>query len=122
VAIVQTAHEGQLMGKKLSQVWLPIRMVTGVASLIPAFGGFSLSQAVLVFATTLGIGAANLGFDAMVNGTNNMTTLVAPSFVSPKAQGGASLEEAAFAVFRARICMNAQNDYASAQEANGLDM
>jgi conjugal transfer/type IV secretion protein DotA/TraY len=122
VAIVQTAHEGQLMGKKLSQVWLPIRMVTGVASLIPAFGGFSLSQAVLVFATTLGIGAANLGYDAMINGTNNMTTLVAPSFVSPKAQGGASLEEAAFAIFRARICMNAQNDYASAQEANGLDM
>ena len=122
VAIVQTAHEGQLMGKKLSQVWLPIRMVTGVASLIPAFGGFSLSQAILVFATTLGIGAANLGYEAMINGTNNMTTLVAPSFVSPKAQGGASLEEAAFTIFRARICMNAQNDYASAQEANGLNM
>lgn len=122
VAIVQTAHEGQLMGKKLSQVWLPIRMVTGVASLIPAFGGFSLSQAVLVFATTLGIGAANLGFDAMVSGTNNMTTVVSPSFVTPKAQGGASLEEAAFTLFKARICMNAQNDYATAQEANGMSM
>jgi conjugal transfer/type IV secretion protein DotA/TraY len=123
VAIVQTAHEGQLMGKKLSQVWLPIRMVTGVASLIPAFGGFSLSQAVLVFATTLGIGVANLGFDAMVNGTNNMTTLVAPSFVSPKAQGAASVEEAAFTLFRARVCMNAQNNYARQQrEALGVDM
>ncbi|MBS0454171.1 MAG: DotA/TraY family protein [Proteobacteria bacterium] len=122
VAIVQTAHEGQLMGKKLSQVWLPIRMVTGVASLIPAFGGFSLSQAVLVFATTLGIGAANLGFDAMINGTNNMTTVVSPSFVSPKAQGGASLEEAAFTLFRARVCMNGQNDYARKQQAQGVDM
>jgi len=122
VAIVQTAHEGQLMGKKLSQVWLPIRMVTGVASLIPAFGGFSLSQAVLVFATTLGIGAANLGFDAMVSGTNNLTTVVSPSFVSPKAQGGASLDEAAFGIFRARVCMDAQNEYAAAQEANGMDM
>lgn len=122
VAIVQTAHEGQLMGKKLSQVWLPIRMVTGVASLIPAFGGFSLSQAVLVFATTLGIGAANLGFDAMVNGTNNMTTVVSPSFVSPKAQGGASLEEAAFSLFKARICMRAQNDYVAKQQALGVDM
>ena len=122
VAIVQTAHEGQLMGKKLSQVWLPIRMVTGIASLIPAFGGFSLSQAVLVFATTIGIGAANLGYDAMITGTNNMTTVVSPSFVSPKAQGGATLEEAAFTIFRARVCMNAQNDYARKQQALGVNM
>ena len=122
VAIVQTAHEGQLMGKKLSQVWLPIRMVTGVASLIPAFGGFSLSQAVLVFATTLGIGAANLGFNAMVDGTNNLTTVVAPSFVSPKAQGAASLEQAAFSLFRSQVCMLAQNAYAEAQEREGMNM
>ncbi|MFZ3120183.1 MAG: DotA/TraY family protein [Variovorax sp.] len=122
IAIVQTAHEGQLMGKKLSQVWLPIRMVTGIASLIPAFGGFSLSQAVLVFATTVGIGAANLGYDAMITGTNNMTTVVSPSFVSPKAQGGATLEEAAFTLFRARVCMNAQNDYAQKQQALGVNM
>lgn len=122
VAIVQTAHEGQLMGKRLSQVWLPIRMVTGVASLIPAFGGFSLSQAVLVFATTIGIGAANLGYEAMVQGTNNLTTVVSPSFVSPKAQGGSSLEEAAFTLFRARVCMQAQNDYVRQQQAVGVDM
>ncbi|WP_369650767.1 MULTISPECIES: DotA/TraY family protein [unclassified Variovorax] len=122
VAIVQTAHEGQLMGKRLSQVWLPIRMVTGVASLIPAFGGFSLSQAVLVFATTIGIGAANLGYEAMVQGTNNLTTVVSPSFVSPKAQGGSSLEEAAFTLFRARVCMQAQNDYVRQQQALGVDM
>ena len=122
VAIVQTAHEGQLMGKKLSQVWLPIRMVTGVASLIPAFGGFSLSQAVLVFATTLGIGAANLGFNAMVDGTNNLTTIVAPAFVSPKAQGAASLEQAAFSLFRSQVCMLAQNAYAEAQEREGMNM
>lgn len=122
VAIVQTAHEGQLMGKKLSQVWLPIRMVTGVASLIPAFGGFSLSQAVLVFATTLGIGAANLGFNAMIDGTNNLTTIVAPSFVTPKAQGAASLEQAAYSLFRSQVCMLAQNTYADAQEREGMNM
>ncbi|WP_158100956.1 DotA/TraY family protein [Variovorax sp. JS1663] len=122
VAIVQTAHEGQLMGKKLSQVWLPIRMVTGVASLIPAFGGFSLSQAVLVFATTLGIGAANLGFNAMIDGTNNLTTVVAPSFVTPKAQGAASLEQATFDLFRSQVCMLAQNAYVEAHEREGLNM
>ena len=122
VAIVQTAHEGQLMGKKLSQVWLPIRMVTGVASLIPAFGGFSLSQAILVFATTLGIGAANLGYNAMIEGTHNLTTLVAPSFVTPKSGGSASLEQAAFSIFRAQICMYAQNDYVRQHQANGMDM
>jgi conjugal transfer/type IV secretion protein DotA/TraY len=122
VAIVQTAHEGQLMGKKLSQVWLPIRMVTGVASLIPAFGGFSLSQAVLVFATTLGIGAANLGYNAMIDGTNNLTTVVAPSFVTPKAQGAATLEQATFDLFRSQVCMLAQNAYVEAHEREGLNM
>ncbi len=120
VAIVQTAHEGQLMGKKLSQVWLPIRMVTGVASLIPAFGGFSLSQAVLVFATTIGIGAANLGYQGMISGANNMTSLVSTSIVSPRAQGSQSLQQAAYALFRARICMDAQNDYVNQlQQATG---
>lgn len=122
VAVVQTAHEGQLMGKRLSQIWMPIRMVTGVASLIPAFGGFSLSQAVLVFATTIGIGAANYGYQQMINGVNNMTTLVSPSLVHPAAGGSASLNEAGFAIFRSEICMRALNDYANQQQqVTGLD-
>ncbi len=59
-AIVDTANTGEALGKRISTVWLPIRMVTGISGIMPVFGGFSLSQVVLVLMATLGIGAANL--------------------------------------------------------------
>jgi conjugal transfer/type IV secretion protein DotA/TraY len=106
--IVQTAHEGQVLGKRMSAVWMPIRMVTGIAGLIPFFGGFSLAQAVMLLAALLGIGVANVGWDQVVNRFDSFSGMVRPA-VGEGAPNNAPLGMA-YAVFTSELCVAAHND------------
>jgi conjugal transfer/type IV secretion protein DotA/TraY len=63
--VAQTAHEGQFMGKRFSSIWLPIRLVTGAALLIPAWGGIAAAQKIVLWFAVMGIGLANLAADAL---------------------------------------------------------
>lgn len=63
--VAQTANEGQFMGKRFSSVWLPIRLVTGVALLIPAWGGMAAAQKIVLWFAVMGVGLANLAADAL---------------------------------------------------------
>ncbi len=68
--VVQTAHEGEFLGKRYSSIWMPIRNTAGVGGLIPVFGGWSGSQIIMIWATALGVGLGNvvwhMGFDSML--------------------------------------------------------
>jgi len=78
-AIVDTANSGEALGKRISTVWMPIRMVTGLSGIVPVFGGFSLSQVVLVLMATLGIGAANLMTNAAIDASDRFNTIMSPA-------------------------------------------
>lgn len=60
VGVMLTAHEGQFMGKNWSNLWLPIRMVLGIAALIPTGAGYSSIQIVMMWFIVQGIGAADM--------------------------------------------------------------
>lgn len=60
VGVMKTAHEGEMMGKHWSSLWIPIRMVMGIASLIPISGGYSALQIVMMWVIVQGIGAADV--------------------------------------------------------------
>ncbi len=47
VALLQTAHEGRLLGDRWSSLWVPLRVLFAVALLVPApgFGGYNAIQA-----------------------------------------------------------------------------
>ncbi len=68
--VVQTAHEGEFLGKRYSSIWMPIRNTAGIGGLIPVFGGWSGSQIIMIWATALGVGLGNvvwhMGFDSML--------------------------------------------------------
>jgi len=73
--IVQTAHEGVALGRRLNAIWMPIRMVTGIGGLVPVFGGFSLSQAVMILAVGWGINGANFLTGKAVEAMANFTPM-----------------------------------------------
>ena len=55
-----TAHDGEMLGKKWSSLWLPIRTTLGAAAVMPVIGGgWCAAQALVVWLATLGIGIAN---------------------------------------------------------------
>ncbi len=57
--IVDSAHDGEVLGKKMSEVWIPIRTVGGSALVLPAFGGFCLAQLIILWVLVQSIGIAN---------------------------------------------------------------
>jgi len=58
--VAQTAHEGQLFGKRYSSLWMPIRSAMGAAMIAPVVGGFSLIQAIILMMAGLSISFANM--------------------------------------------------------------
>lgn len=60
---VDSAHDGEVLGKKMSEIWVPIRTVGGSALVLPGASGYSIIQfGVLWLAIqSAGIGNAILG-------------------------------------------------------------
>ncbi len=103
-AVVQTAHEGVVLGKRMNPIWMPIRMVTGIGGLVPAFGGFSLSQVVMIMAASWGISFGNFAYQKALEAASTTVTLVSPSFskIDPQKDGNALAQ----ALFKQRLCQN----------------
>lgn len=109
--IVQTAHEGQVLGRRMSAIWMPIRMVTGIAGLIPFFGGFSLAQAVMMLSALLGIGLANYGWKQVLDNFDSFSGMVRPS-IGEGVQSKSALG-LAYGVFSSELCRVAYEDMIS---------
>lgn len=77
-SLAQTMHEGVVLGRRMSTVWMPIRVTFGAASLMPVFGGWAFCQALMVIASTCGIAGANLIAKTAVSGTGNFQVMVNP--------------------------------------------
>src|SRR5574337_1557928 len=42
ISTLVTAHDGEVLGKKWSSIWIPIRLVFGLAMLFPKASGYSV--------------------------------------------------------------------------------
>ena len=56
---IDSAHDGEILGKKMSEIWVPIRTVGGTALVLPAFGGYCLSQIFVMWLLVQSIGMGN---------------------------------------------------------------
>lgn len=105
--IVETAHSGEVLGRRLSAVWLPIRMVTGMVGIAPVFGGYSLAQVFIVTMSALGIGIANMMWTGAIQMSNGFQTLV-PASASMSAASPTGVDATAMAMFEVHVCDQAQ--------------
>ncbi|MDR0777339.1 MAG: DotA/TraY family protein, partial [Azonexus sp.] len=60
VGTMQTAHDGELLGKRWSSMWVPIRTSVGTAFIVPLGQGYCVIQYLVMWMVLQGIGAANL--------------------------------------------------------------
>lgn len=77
---VGTAHEGEMMGKKFSSVWVPIRTALGTALVLPTINGaYCLMQAIVMWLVLQGVGLADAVWSAYIGqaalGTNIRATM-----------------------------------------------
>ncbi len=69
VSTIQTAQEGEVMGKKWSTIWVPLRAAFGLFVMLPAPGTtYSYIQIVIMYFVIQGVGAANAVWEEVING------------------------------------------------------
>ena len=71
---MQTAHDGEMLGKKWSSMWTPIRTSLGIAAIVPYLNGYALIQVVVMWLVLQGIGGANLVWKTFVSMNTNTQT------------------------------------------------
>ncbi|MFI4957373.1 MAG: DotA/TraY family protein [Gammaproteobacteria bacterium] len=65
---LNSAAEGKPLGEKWNAVWMPIRIVTGIALLVPKAGtGYCLAQYIVMWLILMGIGAADQLWGKMID-------------------------------------------------------
>lgn len=68
IGIVATAHEGKVLGSRWHQVWAPVRVSYGVASLAPVAKGYCLLQVLVVWIALVGGQFGNLIWSGFLDG------------------------------------------------------
>ncbi|CEE40562.1 membrane protein [Xanthomonas citri pv. citri] len=113
--VSQTAHDGAVFDRAKNTMWGPIRIVWGLASLVPTANGWSLSQLLMLWAASvMGVGVANMGVDVAVSAFNDGKAMVLQP-VMP------STNELAHKIFEMELCRHGINaGLATASSEGGL--
>ncbi len=64
---LNTAQEGEVMGKKWSSMWLPLRSAAGLALLLPTSSGYSLIQIMMMTIIIKGINGGNAVYNTILD-------------------------------------------------------
>lgn len=78
-----TAHDGEMLGKKFSSVWVPIRTAVGTALVLPVMtGGYCVMQALVGWLIVQGIGLADNVWSSYMS-ASNITKIVTVGMEKP---------------------------------------
>lgn len=80
---MSTAHDGEMMGKKWSSMWVPIRTAVGTAAILPVNAGFCFAQMVVIWLALQGVGLANSLVKEFIPNALNVTLFDPPSVQRP---------------------------------------
>lgn len=107
VGTMNTAHEGEMLGKKWSSIWIPIRSTMGLALLIPKASGYCLMQIFVMWVVVQGIGAADKVWDAALSYLNRGGVIIRSqmdSVISVSADNKA-IANGAYVILSGQVCM-----------------
>ena len=108
VGTLNTAQDGELLGRKWSSMWLPVRFVAVAAVMSPLGSGYSAAQHGMLWLAREGAGAASWAWSAaashIARGGDSTASAVAPKV-------GADLDEAMRSIWRAEACVAAFRAY-----------
>lgn len=112
MAVAASAHEGEVLGKRMNALWAPIRLGVGTFGMVPVFKGFSLAQSLILSTALLGIGMANMMVDKTVEAAQQFKALIPPpGMVSIVNANGSVTDEIANNLFMMNVCVAASEDY-----------
>jgi len=68
IGVVNTAHDGEVLGKQWSSIWIPLRAAVGIGMISPiqSLGGLALVQTLILAVAMMGASVANIVWDASI--------------------------------------------------------
>ncbi len=119
VSTLNTAHEGEYLGKKWSSMWIPIRSTMGVALLIPKASGYSMIQIFVMWVVVQGVGAADTLWKTTFDYIKSTGTIM-PTKIS--ASDIASIVDSSANILKMQICLQAVNKNYKANKGVDLNL
>ena len=113
VSTINTAHEGQVMGKKWSSIWIPLRSVIGLLLLAPVPGsGYSSLQVAIMWIVLNGIGAADHLWNFVLNNLSQTSKITQEEIIRIKDNTALNKQgtELAKNLFNSLVCVKVVND------------
>lgn len=104
VSTIKTAHEGEVLGKQWSSVWIPLRSVISIALLIPKASGYSFIQIIMMWVVVMGIGAADSVWSTALNYFQRGGILIQQNQPLNKIGGGGALIDGSRNLLRMLTC------------------
>lgn len=101
MGVINTAHDGEFLGRKMSSIWVPLRTFAGSALLLPLAGGYSAIQIVVMWLAVQGVGMGDKVWTAMLTRVDQGGMIGHPNI--PDARPLAAN------VFRFEVCRAAMN-------------
>jgi conjugal transfer/type IV secretion protein DotA/TraY len=95
---MQTAHDGEMLGKRWSSMWVPIRLAVGTAAIVP-IGSFCAAQMLVAWLAIQGIGLADNVWSAFTRSSFASQSLASATAPTPNAS------RLAFGMLRSQVCI-----------------
>ena len=103
---MSSAHDGEVLGKKWSAMWLPIRTSMGVAAVMPVVkGGWCVAQVIVLWLAMQGAQIANVVWKGFIGNGENVA--VSATYTPPDMAPGVKRMFAT--MYLANVCVVASN-------------
>lgn len=99
--VVDSAHDAEILGKKMSSVWIPLRTAAGTGLLLPLSSGYSFIQVIIIWLGVHGVGIADKAWTAAIDNIS-----VTGMFTRPYLPNARPL---VLSILRSQVCMDAMN-------------
>lgn len=109
VSTINTAHEGEMLGKEWNSIWIPVRATAGFALLIPKASGYCLMQIFVMWIVVQGAGAADKIWSAALSYLNRGGVIIQAQANPTQAifgnTGGDQATKGAMYILSGQVCM-----------------
>jgi conjugal transfer/type IV secretion protein DotA/TraY len=102
VGTLNSAQDGEILGRKWSSMWVPMRFVGGTAFLVPLASGYSTVQHLVLWLALVGGGGASQVWQAAVNGFTSPDQ--AATLVQDTAEMRSKVKTVLRSVLKAEVC------------------
>lgn len=110
---MNTAHDGQMLGKKWGSTWLPIRLALSIGAIVPSVNGLNAVQGFVLWAVFQGMGFAN-------NLWASFSTDINYSYTSISRQS--EIKDLAINMLKSNLCIEAMKNGHSHGGWEGIDV